>query len=68
MRDNFTKPVVYYSDELSELRPGLPCKVLDVHHYALGFTRMATTTQVINVFPEGFETLNTIYLKKKQAF
>ncbi len=62
------KPVAYYSEELTEIRPGFSCRVLDVTHPVLGLLKMATTTQVIDVFASGFETLNTIYLKKKQVY
>ena len=62
------KPVAYYSEELTEIRPGLSCRVLDVDHPVLGSIKMTITSQVIDVFASGFETLNTIYLKKRQAY
>lgn len=62
------KQVAYYSQELTEVRPGLPCKLQDVNHPVFGDVKFAYTTQVIDVFDDGFETLNTVYLKKKQAY
>lgn len=62
------KPVAYYEEELTEVYPGRSCRVLNVTHPVLGQTKYVTTSQVIEVTEDGFETLNTIYLQKKPAF
>lgn len=62
------KPVAYYEEELSEVRPGRSCCVLNVDHPELGFEKIIITSQVIEVMEDGFETLNTIYRQKKPSF
>jgi len=68
VKEKYGKPVAYYIEELTEIRPGLSARVFHVQHPTLGFKKHVTTSQVVDVFPEGFETLNTFYLKMKQAY
>ena len=59
------KPVVHYRNSLFPLEVGNSARVYPIDHYAtdrVSNKRMVTTSRVVALRDDGFETLNTIYV------